>query len=199
MGKNYSNKDADGNFLPAFLCGDPKAVKNFFEKYGGIIKYAVGKVDIKTTVIDKEDLFQDMISYILKNNMKVIRDFKGNCMFSTYLYIICRRYAIKKAKKARYPLVEELVSLPEELPAPLIEETEVWDEDQKEALLQAIEQLDENSQIFIRMMFYDNRPTSEIMNCFGWNTPNSVYSRKNKTIVKLKKIVKKYLLIKGLS
>jgi len=198
MQKNCSNIDGEWNLRSAFLGGDPKAARVFFDKYGGIIKYAVGKVDLKSNVIGAEDLFQDTITYILKDDMKVVRDFKGNCKFSTYLYTICRRYAIKKARKESHMFSKE-ASLPENLPAPLIEQIDIRDEDQKGALLQAIGQLDENSQIFIRMMFYDHRPTSEIMSFFGWNSPNSVYSKKNKIIIKLRKIIRKILGHQGLS
>jgi RNA polymerase sigma factor (sigma-70 family) len=132
--------------------------------------------------------------------MKIIRDFKGHCKFSTYLYLVCRRYAIKKTRKESHMLPGEGSSpLHEELPAPLIEETGVWDEDQKKALREAIEKLDENSQIFIRMMFFDNRSTPEIKVFFGWNSPNSVYGKKNKIITKLRKIIGKILKNKGSS
>lgn len=198
MRQNCSNKDDERKVISGLLSGDPKGARIFFEKYGGIIKHAVGKADIKNNIMEREDLFQDAITYILKNNMKVIRDFKGNCKFSSYLYLICRRYAIKKTnKESRMLSGEGASSLPEELPAPLIDETEVWDEDQKKALSVAIEKLDENSRIFIRMMFFDNRSTNEIMDFFGWNSPNSVYGKKNKIITKLRKIIGKILKKQG--
>jgi len=200
MGRNCSNKDEEQKIISGFLSGDPKAARMFFEKYGGIIRHAVGKADIKGNMMDREDLFQDAITYILKDNMKIVRDFKGQCMFSTYLYLICRRYAIKKTRKEGLRLPGEGAShLIEGLPAPLIDETEVWDEDQKMALGEAIEKLDENSQIFIRMMFFDSRSTAEIMDFFGWNSPNSVYGKKNKIITKLRKIIGKILKNQGSS
>lgn len=189
MRSNGSNSDDERNLLLAFLRGDPDAARSFFERYGGIIRYAVNKVDITTPVIGREDLFQDTICYLLENDKKVIRDFKGKCKFSTYLYIICRRYAMRKARKYNNPPVEGEYALPEELPAPLIEETEAWDEEQKRALLYAIKQLDEDSQLFVRLMFYDNKSALEIMKIFGWSSLNSVYSKKNKIINKLREII----------
>lgn len=200
MQQEASNKDREWNLLQNFLAGEPQAARMFFEKYGGIIKYAVGKVGIKTPVMDREDLFQEMIAYILNDKMKVVRDFKGKCKFSTYLYTVCQRYGIKRAGKENDLFRREEYSPSEvEIPAELAEQTEVWDEYQKEALLQAIEQLDEDSLLFIRMMFYDSRSTPEIMIIFGWTSPNSVYSKKNKIIRKLRKIIRKIFVKQGLS
>jgi RNA polymerase sigma factor (sigma-70 family) len=194
MERKYSNRDDELNLLSAFVQGDPEAAKIFFKKYGGIIKHAVGKADIKGNVIDREDLFQDLITYILNDDMKIVRDFRGKCKFSTYLYTICRRYAIKKvSRESKIHSGDEALPSQSELPITLIEQTEIWDEDQKKALHKAIEKLDEDSQIFIRMMFYDIRSTSEIMIFFGWNSPNTVYSKKNKIIAKLRKMTRKIL------
>jgi RNA polymerase sigma factor (sigma-70 family) len=189
MQNNGSNKDGERNLLSDFLRGDPKAVRTFFEKYGGIIRYAVNKVDIKTPVIDREDIFQDVIVYLLKNKEEIIGKFQYKCKFSTYLYIVCRRHVMRMAGKYNHPLVEGEGSLPKEFPALLIEETGVSSDDQEEALLQAIKQLDEDSQLFIRLMFYDNRSVVDIMKIFGWSSPNSVYSKKYKIIKRLQQIL----------
>jgi len=188
---SHINKE-EWNLLSAFINGDRIAAREFFEKYGGIIKYAVGKVDTEGMVIDKEDLFQEAIIHILRDDKKIIRDFEGKSKFSTYLYIICWRYAKKMAKKNNNMCGKE-TSLPEEIPAPLMEETEVWDADQKKALLEGVEQLNEDKQLFIRLMFYDSRSTSEIMAVFDYTSPNSVYSKRNKIITELKKITKKIM------
>jgi len=191
MPQNRSKSDDEQRLLSAFLSGNLKAIRVFFKRYGGIIKHAVGKINIKGNLIEREDLFHEAVIYILKNDMKIVREFKGKCKFSTYLYTVCRRFAIKMAKKEHRMLLKKETSLsPEELPAVFVEQFEVYDENQKKALLQAIEELDVNSQIFINMMFYDNRTTSEIMNFFDWSSPNSVYGKKNKIITKLRKILK---------
>ncbi len=144
--------------------------------------------------MNREDLFQDVITYILNDDMKIVRYFRGKCKFSTYLYTICRRYAIKKvSRESKIHSGDEALPSQSELPIALIEQTEIWEEDQKKSLHKAIEKLDEDSQIFIRMMFYDIRSTSEIMIFFGWNSPNTVYSKKNKIIARLRKLTRKML------
>lgn len=181
------------------LLDDPeKGNRLFFERYGGTIKKAVSKAYFKYSkknVMDMEDLLQDTLCYILKKMKKIIDDFKGkgNCKFMTYLFVICLRYAIREVQDEwshKFPLGEKD---PNEIPDFLCIETEVSNEEQIKALEQAIEQLNEDEKIFIKMMFYDNRSTSVIMIFFGWKSPNTVYSKKHKIIAKLKKIIRKIL------
>ena len=62
----------------------------------------------------------------------------------------------------------------------------------------AMNKLDPKDAIFIRMLVIENKSTSEVMAFFGWNSENSVYSRKNKVIAKLRSLSKKAIQKKGL-
>lgn len=182
------------DLLLAFVSGDQEATEKFFIEYGGIVKYAVGKLVVKGNVLDKDDLFLETISYILDNKEKIVRSFKYKCKFSTYLYLICRRYAVKKLREEdNIPRSDIFSPSVEELPDSIIEEEKTWDEDTKKILPQVIEQLDENSQLFIKMHYFEKKSINDIMHIFGWNSPNSVYSKKNRIINKLRKNMRKLL------
>lgn len=199
MIEKSSNKNEEKKLIEDFLSGDRKAAHHFFEKYGGIIKHAVLSVGIKSSAFDYDDLFNETVAYILKDNKKAVRAFKGegNCKLSTYLYTISRRFAIGIAvKENKY--AKNMCDIPsEELPEALCEEAEIFEEHHRDALRDAISECNKDTQLFIKMMFFHNRPTSEIMESFGW-TSNTVYSQKNKVVNKLRKKVRKILLQKGL-
>jgi RNA polymerase sigma factor (sigma-70 family) len=188
------HKKVESRLLTEFIEGDRQATKVFLREYGGIIKYVVGKIAPKGNVVDAEDLFNEVFAYLFENKKKIILDFKQKCKFSTYLYLISRRYALKKVKEET-KVPNALASSPqvEDLPSKLMEETEEWDEEVKKALPLAIQQLDENTRLFIKMYYVDNRSINDIMRMFNWESPNSVYSKKNRVLQKLRKNMKKIL------
>lgn len=189
----YSDdRDDELNLLASFIKGDLQATRIFFERYGGIIQYAVNLIDIEDTAIDREDLFQEVILYLLENDKKVLRAFKGKGKLSSYLFIVSRRYALRVSDKGRKRQIKGADNiLLKEIPASLVEKNGSWSEEQEKALEQAIKRLSLEDQLFIRMLVYDKRPISEIMRIFPeLKSPNSVYSKKSKIIEKLKKIIK---------
>jgi len=168
--------------------------RRFFEEYGGMIKHAVNSIDIRNQVQTKDDLFMDAVAHILKDDMRVLRLYRGKSKFSTYLYTVCRRHVMAQATREN-----ALSSKMSEMPLESIAEemSDVMNESDGRAILalkDAISVCDENTQLFIRAMFYDKRPCDEIMRLFGWNSENTVYSKKNKTIAKLKKQIRRNLL-----
>ncbi len=198
MEENHSYKNEERKLIEDFLNEDGKAIRLFFEKYGGIIKHAILSVDLKGVMMDYDDLFNEAVTYILQDKMHVIRIFKGECKLSTYLYTICRRFAVSKViPEGCY--AKNISSIPsEELPDSFCEEMEIFSTQYKEALSNAINECDKDTKIFIQMMFYHNRSTTEIIESFGWGSENTVYSKKNKVINKLKKNIRKQLLQKEL-
>ena len=198
MGENHSNRSKERELISNFLSGGALGARTFFEEYGGIIKHVALSIGLKSNAADADDLFMDAVEYLLKDDKKAVRYFKGKSRFSTYLYVICRRFVISKAVKESRATKRMINVEPDLLPSQFFEESEVWDDEKREALNAAIKTLKKDSQLFIRMMFYDKRPTAEIMKVFELNSENSVYSRKNKLITKIKKVAGKILKEKGL-
>lgn len=178
--------------LVDFVNDDPDAMKQFFVEYGGIIKHVSLKIVPKSNSIESDDLFLEIVTYLLTNKKKIILNFKQKCKFSTYLFLICRRYALRKVKEdSRESGYNAFAG---EIPQNLVEETgsfEDWCEDMKRPLYMAIDLLDTNSQLFIKMYYFDKKPVEAIVRAFGWGSINSVYSRKNRIIEKLRKTLKR--------
>jgi RNA polymerase sigma factor (sigma-70 family) len=191
MSKDSNNdKKREKAILKGFLSGKQQWIRVFFEEYGGFIKKAVDSVGIKDRSLTKSDLFNDAVEYLLKDNMKVVRLFKGRCKLSTYIYTICLRYAIKIAEPSMpYSAGPD----PDTLHAPELLGEE-FDEKEKMLCCKIIHLCKPKEQIFIRMMFYEECSTTEIMDFFGWKSENTVYSQKNKIITKLKMYAKRNLL-----
>lgn len=185
----------ENDMLKRFILGDRKAARTFFKEYGGIIKYAVSSVGIRNSIQSKDDIYMDTIAYLLANDKRVLRMYKGDSKLSTYLYTVCRRYAIsqvnKENKRESHQGEINFDNLAEEMKDTL--EITEHNEFLKKALHSAISQCDDNTKIFIRMAFYDKKTCQEIMSFFGWNSENTVYARKNKTIKKLLKKIQKEL------
>ncbi len=184
---SHIDKKREKDILEGILLGRGPDMRLFFEEYGGIIKKAVDSVGIKDRSLTKNDLFMAAVENLLRDNMKAIRSFKGKCKLSTYIYTICFRYAIELAERGIPPGPD-----PDTLLAPesFIEEV---GEREKQVFDKAILLCNPKERIFIKMMFYDECSTTEILDFFGWKSENTVYSQKNKIINKLKKSTKRIL------
>lgn len=184
---SHNDRRHEKEILEGFLSGRVPGVEMFFEEYGGLIKKAVDSVGIKDRSLTPNDLFMASVEHLLRDDMKVIRSFKGKCKLSTYIYTVCLRYAIKLSE-------QEMPSGPDpdtlHAPELLIEE---FDEREKQVFDKAVNLCKPGEQVFIRMMFYDECSTTEILDFFGWESENTVYSRKNKIISKLKKFTKRLM------
>jgi RNA polymerase sigma factor (sigma-70 family) len=182
---SHNDKKREKEILKGFLSGREPAIRLFFEEYGGIIKKAVDSVGIKDRSLTKNDLFMAAVENLLRDNKKTIRLFKGKCKLSTYIYTICLRYTIELAERGIPPGPD-----PDTLHAPesFIEEV---GEVEKKIFDKAILHCNPKERIFIKMMFYDECSTMEILDFFGWKSENTVYSQKNKIINKLKKITRR--------
>lgn len=183
--------------IEELLNNDNNALKVFFKKYGGIIKGAVSEVDIRSAVMDTDDVFMQTITFLLEGDKKVFRSFKGKSKLSTYLYVVCKRYAIQLVSKEHKILKNTDAEIFDRIPAPLADEINDLDDEKIKILQEAINSCKPDKKLLIQMLFYDQRPTDEIREMFGWNSNNTVFSQKNKTIKLLRKKVKRILLRKN--
>jgi RNA polymerase sigma factor (sigma-70 family) len=207
-----SNSD-EGFPLDLFLSGDREAGRIFFEKYGGLIRNAVLKVRIKSDVITHEDVFQGAVAHLFDKDKKVLRMYKGASRLSSYIYQVSYNYALTTVERennltGRFDKtpIDDLDSTGQEkwllnsadetpadkLVAGIFGEKSI-DEKKKAALQKALKMFSEKDQKFIDMLYKEKRSTEEIMIFFGLNSPNSVYSKKNKLLVKLEKLMKGFL------
>lgn len=182
--------------LDGLLRGDRNAARVFFERYGGLIRHAVRSIRVKSDTFKDEDLFNGAIEHLFSDEMKSLRMFGGRCSLGSYLYTVCRRYALSVAGKEN-PLADwcDGDALLEAVPAPE-DVAPDFSEAQKRALKETILKQDRNTQLFVKMVLLDNRSTDDVMRFFGWGSANTVYAMKNKILLKLKKAVRKKMVRK---
>lgn len=199
--------------LDRFLSDDRHAGRLFFEKFGGLIRKAILKVRIKSDAVKHDDVFNGAIAHILDQDKKVLRMYKGRSKLSTYIGQVCYKYALTVAIKEnkltgrfdKTPIDELdvtgqekwLLCSSDEIPineiiAEIFGEISV-DDKMKEALKKALEMVSEKDRVFTNMLYVQKRSTEEIRLFFDLNSPNSVYSWKNKLHAKLKKLIKKIM------
>ena len=192
-----SNNNEEAQLLEQFLAGDGYAIRIFFERYGGLIRHSVRSVRLSSDAITEEDVFLGAFEHILDEDRKVLRMFKGRCSFTSYLYTVCRRYALNVVQRENKATALFDDISPDDFQDDGAEEIEPYSETEKNVAREALLGLDIDTQIFVKMIFIDKRPVEEIMEFFGWNSVNTVYAKKNKVIHRIKKSVAKLLFEKS--
>ena len=182
---SQDEKKREKMILKGFLSGNEPMARIFFEEYGGIIQKAVSSVGIKDRSLTGKDLFMAAVENLLRDDKRPLRLFKGKCKLSTYIFTISRRCAIELAQREFPPGPDpDTVHVPEAL-------ADMPGEKENRLFNEALHHCTAKERIFIKMMFYYEYSTVELMDFFRWNSENTVYSRKNKIINKLKKIMKR--------
>lgn len=182
---SHGEKDREKDIIKGFLSENEPMVRLFFQEYGGIIQKAVASVGIKDRSLTINDLFMAAVENLLRDNKKSIRTFKGKCKLSTYIYTISRRCAIEIAER-RLPTGPD----PDTIHFPQVLENE-FGKKEWQVFNKALSKCKPQEQIFIKMMFYDECSTIELLDFFGWKSENTVYSQKNKIINKLKNFTRR--------
>jgi hypothetical protein len=186
-------KMREREILEGLLSGTKEGITTFLKEYGKIIRKAVNSVGIIDPAFTLEELYWIAIEHFFENKQDIINKFEGKSRFSTYLYVVLYRFVLKtqnvreilNATKKGYDISESIRK-----------GESLFRKEDKVALQKVICQLNADDQIFVRMLFYENRSTTEIMNHFKWHSKNTVYAKKNKLNAKLKKLIRRILQIK---
>jgi RNA polymerase sigma factor (sigma-70 family) len=186
-------KMRERQILEGLLSGTKEGIGTFLNEYGWYIRKAVDSAGVVDPAFTLEELYWMAIEHFLENREKIIKAFKGNSQFHTYLYVVLYRFTLRTQKvRERLNAVKTICDFP-----PMNGKDDgIFSTEEKRALKKAISQLRPNDQVFVRMLFYENRSTMEMMNHFKWTSKNTVYSQKNKINAKLKKLIRRILQIK---
>ena len=174
--------------LRAFGEGDNRLAALFLEEYGGYIRHAVASVAGRDD--DIEELFRETVAHIFTKRAAIIGTFKEESLFSTFLHVVCRRFALRRILKMRRTpgtprTAISFDTLPEHLLTDHGDEKRPWD-DLKPVLAEALEKLSGEDQLLIRMLVMDERPVEEVMRHFALGSTGSVYARKSRALTILR-------------
>lgn len=197
--QSTSSITEEQQLVEKLISGDRSSGRIFLEQYGDLIWSIIHAIDNRSNTMESEDLFMETLKHLFDNDYKVLKQFKWQCKLSTYIYMVTRRYIldiIQRENRIKRRICHEVT--PDAIMIECDEENDKYSEIQINAYKDAMNKLDPKDAIFIRMLVIENKSTSEVMAFFGWNSENSVYSRKNKVIAKLRSLSKKAIQKKGL-
>jgi len=88
------------DLLNGLFAGDENSARLFFKRYGGLIRYAVRSIRLRSDAIKEEDLFNESVVHLLDNNKKVLKKLKVTVRYHhTFIqYAADIRYLSRKGR-----------------------------------------------------------------------------------------------------
>ena len=156
MGLSYFDRE----LLDKCLEMQPGSWERLTDRFAGLMMAVVTHVansrDIRTTIMDREDVVAKIFSSLVEDDFKILRNFKGRSSLYTYLTVVSRRIAVRQLIKLDRKHRKEINTAPTEIEAS--PPVDINREDFEE-LLRA---LDEVSSELVRLRYVQELPYSEI-------------------------------------
>lgn len=152
--------DFDRDLLEKCLNLTPGSWEHFTDRFAGLMMGVVTHVahsrDIRTTIMDREDIVARVFEKLVEDDFRALRNFKGTSSLYTYLTVVCRRIAVRQLIKLDRKQRKERNSAPEELDVspPL--------DIQRSDFEELLRNLDEVSSELVRLRYVQELPYSEI-------------------------------------
>ena len=92
--------DIDRTLLDRCLRGKSRAWEDFVGRFAGLVVYTVDHVahtrGLLFSQADRDDLVAEVFFEILRNQMQILRQFRGRSSLATYLSVIARRTILRR-------------------------------------------------------------------------------------------------------
>jgi RNA polymerase sigma-70 factor (ECF subfamily) len=99
--------DVDRNLIQRCLARKPRAWEGFVDRFMGLVVHVVNHSassrSIRLTVEDREDLVASVFLAIVKDDLAILRNFRGESSLATYLTVISRRIVVPELLKQKSP------------------------------------------------------------------------------------------------
>lgn len=150
----------DRELLEKCLTIQPGSWEHFTDRFAGLMMGVVSHVansrDIRTTIMDREDVVAKIYSCLIEDDFRILRNFKGTSSLYTYLTVVCRRIAVRQLIKLDRKQHRERNAAPTE-----VETTPPMDID-REDFEELLRSLDDVSSELVRLRYVQELPYSEI-------------------------------------
>ena len=165
--------DIDRNLLERCLAHQPRAWEDFVDRFTGLVFHVINHTAQSRSIIlsmpDRDDLAAEVMLAIVRDDLAVLRKFRGQSSLATYLTVIARRVVVRKLVESRTAtplgsLAEGALSHDSDV------EQRISNRDQVEQLLG---QLDGSEADVVRMYHLEGKSYQEISLVTGMPT-NSV-------------------------
>ena len=111
----------DRDLLDKCLKVQPGSWEHFTDRFAGLMMGVVTHVansrDIRTTIMDREDVVSKVFESLIEDDFKILRHFKGTSSLYTYLTVVCRRIAVRQLIKLDRKQRKERNAAPTEVEA----------------------------------------------------------------------------------
>jgi RNA polymerase sigma-70 factor, ECF subfamily len=185
--------DQEKDLLAGCLRRDQAAWDGFVLRYSSLVFHTIRKtfafyyVEVGTDTV--EDLFQEFFLALLRDDLKKLRQFKGNrgCSLASWLRVVAARLTIDALRKHAPSEVE----LAEALSAGFVDlYISVPEEEVYESLAGALQTLSPRDRFFLDLYYRQGLPPEEIAAVLETSV-NAVYTQKSRILVKLREALKK--------
>jgi RNA polymerase sigma-70 factor (ECF subfamily) len=92
--------EIDRSLLERCLASQPDAWAEFVDRFMGLVIHVTNHTakarSIRLADQDREDLVAEVFLAILKDNLALLRHFRGQCSLATYLAVIARRIVVRE-------------------------------------------------------------------------------------------------------
>jgi RNA polymerase sigma-70 factor, ECF subfamily len=95
--------DIDRSLLQRCLARKPRAWEDFVDRFMGLVIHVVNHStqcrSMRLPPEDREDLVADVFLTVVKDDLAVLRNFRGDSSLATYLTVIARRVVVRELLK----------------------------------------------------------------------------------------------------
>ncbi len=99
--------EIDRNLLQRCLSRKPRAWEDFVDRFMGLVVHVVNHSaqsrSLRLSSEDREDLVAGVFLTIIKDDLGVLRQFRGESSLATYLTVIARRVVVAEMLKQKAP------------------------------------------------------------------------------------------------
>lgn len=99
--------EVDRALLERCLARKPRAWEDFVDRFMGLVMHVVNHTaqtrSIRITPEDREDLVAQVFLGLVRDDMVVLRHFRGQSSLATYLTVVARRIVVHEILKRRPP------------------------------------------------------------------------------------------------
>jgi RNA polymerase sigma-70 factor (ECF subfamily) len=161
--------EIDRNLLQRCLARKPRAWEDFVDRFMGLVVHVVNHSaqsrSLRVSPEDREDLAAQVFLAIIKDDLAVLRNFRGESSLATYLTVISRRIVVGEILKQKAPSRLAPQTAPPEMAMAVAEvEQRVSDRDEVERLLANLG--GDEAQV-VRMYHLEGKSYQEISSAIG--------------------------------
>lgn len=185
--------DQEKDLLEGCLRREKVAWDAFVFRYSSLVYHTIRKtfglyhVEVSPDLV--EDLFQEFFLALLRDDLKKLRQFRGNrgCSLASWLRVVAARQTIDSLRKHKLSELELAEALSADSSDPAIS---VRQEQADESLAKALETLSPRDRLFVDLYYRQALPPEEV-GAILETSVNAVYTQKSRILVKLREAIKK--------